>query len=176
MFPSQFNSLSITLSMYRYFFLIFLILHLPHFPSFCLPLFFSFNRSFYLTTSRSFSLSLSLSLSISFSLPPSPSLRDSDFLINLSECIFSFFYMFFFFLSSILQCTRSVYAYDWSSVLFCFLTTFSASADMYFSLYDSVSIFSLCCLYLFSLQHVGAFEGMRKLGVHEVSVVEPENK
>ena len=42
-------------------------------------------------------------------------------------------------------------------------------ADMCFSLYDSVSIFSLCNMW-------GASEGMRKLGVHEVSVVEPQNK
>ena len=88
MCPCQFNTLSITLSMYCYLFLIYLIFNLPHFPSFCLPLFFSFNPSLYLTTSRSFSLSLSLNLFLFPSLPlclsVSVSVSVSRYLFQLS--------------------------------------------------------------------------------------------
>ena len=123
-YPWQFISLSYFLTMCRSFFPLFLFLHLPHYLSFCLPLFHLFDHlSLSLSLSLSlFSLSLCLSvclsvclylclslclsvcLSVSLALPPPPPLPvlvyDSDLLINLykyfSPFVTCFFYLQFF--------------------------------------------------------------------------------
>ena len=100
-------SLIFSLTVCRYFFLLFLIPPLPHYLCFCLPLFISL-------------------FAIPFNLPPhglppppppslSLSLSDSDFFINLSKYIFPFILRTISisnFLMSTCQCTRSVYSND----------------------------------------------------------------